>query len=282
MLCVALTPLFSACTTSPSRPSPKAPNTENSVTSLVLFDQWMGDYVSIDPVGWRLNVERMPQPGTLSQRRFLLTQTHQDSSIAPRAFDLLVAQNDAGISSSFSPRSENGVDRACPLNWQWSGTGARLLFGRSSPDTCQFQADGQSLGLIKEMSFDGQTLRFADQLIDMNTGAPYLPLQITQFEKVERFQATVARQDGEQWRIAEATNLPSDGQRRAIVDAAGMPMDIALSIEPRMLHDQIHWVLVISEADTSDVIGQAWSRRGSTQTLGWASADTQVEVRRLP
>lgn len=281
--CMALSLLISGCAAPGPKITPSAATTDNASTNLNAFDQWVGDYVSTEPSGWHLKVEALSHMAAPSRRGLLLTQTHRDPSISTRAFELTVAQTDNGLISSFSPVSENSVARACPLSWQWSKTDAAtpLLFGRSATETCQFQTDGQLLGLIKEMSFDGQTLRFADQLIEIGSGERYLPAQITRFEKVELFAATVARQEGEQWRVAEANNLPSDGQRRAMVDAAGMAMDIALSIEPRMLYDQIHWVLVISDANTADVIGQAWRPRGDGETLGWASADMQVEIRRL-
>ncbi len=274
--------LLGACAVSPSQNHSINVSADANIESLTVFDRLIGTYASTKPTGWQLTIEPLPETNAF-KRRYALTQSQPAG--ADRVFFLSVAREGQALTGSFTaqPLITDANPRACQMTWQWAtGTsGAKVLLGSTSLDSCQFEGEGQQLGLIKELAFDGQTLRFADQLFEIESGRPYLETQTTDFQRVQRFSASVARLDGDQWRVAAVTNLPSDGQRRAVEDAAGMSLGIAVSVEPRILHDQLHWLAVISDPQNTDVLGQVWATDNS-QTFGWAGLDLQVEFRRLP
>ncbi|HEY7905778.1 MAG TPA: hypothetical protein VIC53_02530 [Wenzhouxiangella sp.] len=248
------------------------------------FDQWLGAYRSLDDEALNLEISREPlMPSSPQKRRYLWTQWPDGGADNPRRFLIMLEGGGDTLKSSFAPLTEpQDATRRCPIDWQMTTTplGRPALLGFTTASECRFaHADGD-LGLVKEWSFDGDQIEVADQLFDLATGQPHQAAQLIEFVRVTRYAGWAAVSEGDEWRVDEGVVALSDGQRRATRDAAGMPLGLALTLErrrPSTGDPSLH--LVISDAETGQVLGQAWSTSDADK-IGWANADIQVELTR--
>jgi len=273
--------VIAGCATTQTTPTSPDP-IQRQAPPLEAFDRWVGEYAQAAPNRLSLTIERLPSADGMSHR-YQLVQKVADQSSAPRQFMVELGAMSQGIESRFSVLSNNAQTMSCAMSWQVvaNDAGQNALFGTTSVDTCQFSNQNQRLGLLKEFSFDGQTLSIADQVIDLETNRAHVPAQVTSFHRIIEFGGWLAKADGDEWRVAEEIRIPSDGQRRAIEDAADMPLGVAISIERRVMEGQLRWVMVLSDAAGDEVIGQAWTSEDATH-IGWADDRFQVELSRAP
>jgi len=153
------------------------------------------------------------------------------------------------------------------------------LFGQTTPTECRFGTSSGELGLLKEWSFDGQRIQVADQLIDLSNGLPVDGAQVVEFVRIERFAGWAAVADNGEWRVDEALTVLSDGQRRASQDAAGMSLNIGITLERTETAGTERLQLLVSDQATGEVLGQAWTA-ADAGTIGWANESVQVELTR--
>ncbi len=276
--CGALWLVGCATTNPPTDPPASA---APSGPALSTFDQWLGSYRSLDETALNLEITREPQAPALTQtRRYVWTQWADGSEATPRRFVITMDHQGESLESSFAPLTEQASRaRRCPINWQMTtgALGQPAVLGLTTATECRFpQAEGE-LGLVKEWSFDGKRIQVADQLVDMTTGEPRQEPQLIEFVRVQRYTGWAAVADGDAWRVDEGVVALTDGQRRATRDAADMPLGIAITLERQEATGSPSLHLVISEAETGEVLGQAWSASDADK-IGWANEHIQVEL----
>lgn len=255
----------------------------STTPELRTFDQWLGIYRSLDEQALNLEIRRDPQSHTSPQaRRYLWTQWPDGGGANPRRFVMTMEDIGGVLESTFAPLAEAQADtRRCPINWQMSTTpsGQPAVLGLTTASECRFAYAQGELGLVKEWSFDGEQIQVADQLFDLATRQPRQAPEKLEFVRVNRYAGWAAVSDGDEWRVDEGVMALSDGQRRATRDAAGMPLGVAITLERRQATGSPSLHLVISDAETGDVVGQAWSISDADK-IGWANAQIQVELTR--
>ena len=251
-----------------------------SAHSVVLsrFGQMQGNYISTGTHPTRLVVT--PQPSRdVTEALLLWTQGDLKHSADNRQFQLSAfGGTEPSVSGAFAPLTNGQLStRTCALVWRLvsSNTGPNVLQGRTEPGGCVFQSNGNAVALHKEIAFDGDFITVADRVDGPDT-ATVTPV-ITQFARIQSASVRVGRLESGQWRMAVGFTLPTDGQRRSPVDAAGMDLGVGISLRLELIDDQPQWRLVISEKDTGEIIGQAWADLNA-QRIGWADAGLQIGV----
>lgn len=279
---VVATLVVGACATAPrtERADPQGDATDPPSPPLAVFDQWLGRYAS--PTEDPLQLAITAQDASDNERVFVWTQHPVDEAADARRFVIRVAAVGDRLESTFAPLSADaqGATR-CPLRWQIArgDNGQPSLLGRTDASTCQFGPDQAPTSLIKEIAFDGQRIRVADRLVPSTDTETPPPPQITEFIATTRYTGTVGVLDGDAWRVSEPMALTTDGRRRALRDAAGMPIGLAVALDRVYLGDGLRLRLVVSNADSDRVVGQAWAD-SDTQAIGWTSPEIQAAFRR--
>ena len=201
-----------------------------------------------------------------SERRFRLVLNRAE------ALDWLPAR--------FMPIHADGsmAGRECSMRFRLSTQG---LIGQTDPDECRFDSGAQSVGLLKEMNFDGETVNIADQIFDQQGQAAAAP-QLLQFQRAGRFTGTAAvREGGTAWRVAESLQVLPNQSLIEPLDAAGMSLGILINLQ---LIDESGREgpilnLQISALDSGELLGQTWANP-ATQLIGLGLPDLRVELNR--
>ena len=281
----ALVGALTACGTVPKGEPGEGALESATGLSLAMFDQWVGRYASPNPDRLRLEIETEPAP-VPNQRIFIWTQRvggGESPTPGVRQFVIQVALVDGALTSTFAPLNRSTrTDRGCPLRWQMAqdNDGQPTLLGQTDPASCQFGPPQARMSLLKEIAFDGERIRVADRLIDSeSTGPGASPAQVTEFVATQRYAGTLGVRENNEWRVSEPIALDSDGQRRPVSDAAGMPLGLAVGLERRYIGDQLKLRMVISDAQGDRVLGQAWADADAL-SIGWSSPTVQAAFRR--
>jgi len=183
------------------------------------------------------------------------------------------------LEGSFSPLDpQGGVAGECPLEVSVQSDG---FVARTSPSTCRFGQDGETVALVKEIAHDGDRLIIGDRVVDPESGEPRMPDRVLELERVHRFAGWAGVRDGgESWRVAEDIELESDGLEVEPEDAGGMTLGLALELAPHRVRDDQPPVLRLRVFDTAsgNLLGQAWADSAATR-IGLALPDLQVGFR---
>lgn len=189
-----------------------------------------GDYVAIkrpgdtlEPVRLRVEAEPdaigaallMTQVSAGVERRFRL---QLGPGASPETFDARFIPLRAG-------RDDAGP--ACAMRFRLA---AGLLVGETDPDECRFQSGGLSIGLLKEISFEGDRILMADQLL-LEDGSPFADADRLALGRVTEFSGMLAHNEHGSWRIARNLRLASGGNLVEPLDAAGMSLGVLLNLE---------------------------------------------------
>ncbi|GEM_PF-6974234 len=253
------------------------------------MDLWLGAYASPTRPGEQdpltLTISREPAPNA-NERRYVWTQTHPGDDRSKRRFLIRVSEQNGQLVSSFSPMGRPAsASPSCPLRWQLArsdrGTGRQpVLLGRTDVTTCQFGSAEAPMALLKEIAFDGERLRVADRVMGPNPSQDAPAPQVTEFFTRARFRGTIGIEEGELTRASPPVELATDGQPHSAADAAGMPLGVVVAIDRVYIGQTVKLRLMVSEAGSNRVLGQALSDPNS-DTLGWANQTVQAVFRRI-
>lgn len=224
-----------------------------------------------------LIIERLPsqQPG---QSGFVLRQRRADEP--PRHF-LLAMEGSATadqLAGAFAPLDGSGAVRSrCEMRFSLRVDG---FSGETDPRDCRFGPD-QSVGLIKEVAFDGNQLVIADRLLNLNTGEPHGEDQIHRFVRVQSYSGWAGRREPGGWRLARDFSLQA-GNAITLEDIAGMALGVDLEMELISLRDSDQIVLRLSAMDTEtgQLLAQSWADPGA-EAIGLALPDLQIGLKLL-
>lgn len=269
---------LSGCALPPEQASSFRENyyTAQSV-ALTRFGQMQGNYISTgtDPTQLTVTPERSED---LGEAALLWTQSDVGDSSNLRQFRIAARGTGAGVTGIFAPLLNGQLTtRVCPLTWQLAANESTSGILQASTDQsgCVFQSNGASVALHKEIVFDGDFITVADRIDGPDM--PASSTMITQFVRLKSASARVARLDVDQWRMAVEFEMPADGQRRQPTDAAGMDLGVGISLRLQTMDSEPQWRLVVSDKDSSEIIGQAWAD-WNAQRIGWANEKLQVEI----
>lgn len=166
------------------------------------------------------------------------------------------------------------VRRSCPMDFHLT---ERELVGKTDPASCRFGEESESVGLLKEIAFDGSMLRIGDRLVDPATGEPLGPDQIIRFLPSRAYSGWLGIREGEQWRVARDFKLQTGGNIEP-VDAADMSLGISIALNYYRMErgsDETLMRLTVTELRTGKVVAESWAAPGSA-TIGVALPDLQV------
>ncbi len=277
-LAMGATIILNACAV-PQKADPVATNVVPR-PELSALSQWLGTYRSIGEQVLNLEITMNQDSSVAGYQSHWWIQWADGDASNPRRFLMRYATGEDGQESYFAPVSDGQVsDRRCLVDWQVITDTDNMprLFGQTSPTECRFSTSTGELGLLKEWSFDGQRIQVADQLVDLSNGLPVDEAQIVEFVRIERFEGWAAVADNGEWRVDERLRVLTDGQRRASQDAAGMSLNIGITLERKQTAGTERLQLVVSDETTGEVLGQAWTEANAA-TIGWANESVQVEL----
>jgi hypothetical protein len=168
---------------------------------------------------------------------------------------------------------------ACAMSFRLS---AGRLVGATDPNECRFQSGERSLGLLKEIAFEGDRVLMADQLM-LEDGSPLaVPDRLT-LGRVAHFSGTLAQRDGEAWRIARNVSLTSGGNLIEPIDAAGMSLGVLLNLElvdNQEMRTSVLRLQVVDET-SGQVKAEVWNAVDSN-LIGLALQTLRIELYRQP
>lgn len=278
LVAMGATTFLTACAL-PERPDPPIAAAV-AQPELSIVAQWLGSYRSMEEPAFNLDITQLAKVQPSDSQSHQWRQWTDENLSDPRRFIISYSSEKGYLESHFAPINNGQIaDRRCRVDWQITTDtqNTPTLFGQTLPSECRFSTPSGALGLLKEWSFDGQTIRVADQLIDLSNGRPMESAQVIEFVRIERFEGWAAVEEADEWRVDQALVVWSDGQRRASQDAAGMSLNIGITLERKHTAGETRLQLVVSDEKTGEVLGQAWSSP-DVERIGWSNNSVQVEL----
>lgn len=259
---------------------PEHERTPRAVAPEAIAAAVTGEFASIrqasdtaDPT--RLRVEAEPVNNGV-----ILTMT-QHRAETERVFELqlMAGASVDNFDARFIPRQagRGTTGPACDMNFRLAGG---LLVGETDPAECRFQSDGRSIGLLKEIAFEGNRVMMADQLVLEDGSMWGEPDQLT-LVRVAHFRGMLARNEAGHWRVARNLRLASGGNLVEPLDAAGMSLGLLLNLESvESLDRQVPALrLQVIEDQSGRVTAEVWSSLDAG-TIGLGLDDLRIELQR--
>ena len=218
--------------------------------------------------------------------RITLVLSQQGSAGTTRDSVLMLARTEPPspdwLDGSFVPldTSGNPGSLACQMRFRVRPDG---LIGETDPDQCRFESGGQSIGLLKELAFDGSRLLIADQLIDVADGSALHDPDVLRLHRLGRFAGRARIRDGgTDWRVASPVEVDAGGSLVEPLDASGMSLGVVIDldlVEGSEVGQPLLALRVLSENE-DQVLGQAWADP-ETERIGLALPGVQISLVRL-
>lgn len=221
--CLLLAACASPAAREASRPEPVQTGHLELIAATVA-----GDYVAIrriGEVGDSMTLRVSPEIFANG----LALNLHLQQGGSSRRFRLELLQNATPehFAASFIPLQAQGAATACAMDFRLT---AGRLVGQTNPENCRFQSGELSVGLLKEMVFDGERVLMADQLM-LPDGTPLGDTDRLSLGRSADFSGTLAVREGSAWRVARHLRLSSGGSLIEPLDAAGMSLGLLLNLE---------------------------------------------------
>lgn len=255
--------------TAPDRPSPAL---QQIATRLP------GEYVSVreeDRPVQSLRIER--RSGSESDRvAFSLIQTDAGGTNERRyGLSLQAAKLENRLDGRFALLNPQGkARRSCPMKFHLTDRG---LVGETDPASCRFGEGAETVGLLKEMAFDGRSIRIGDRLVEADSGEPRGEDQVIRFFPARPFSGWLGVREGEEWRIARDFRLrPGVGVEP--LDAADMSLGVLIELNYYRMergNNDILLRLTVTDVESGKTIAESWAAPGS-RNIGVALPDFQV------
>lgn len=187
-----------------------------------------GDYVAIRRIGEVGDSVRLRvSPETFANGLALNLHQHQDGNSRRFRLELMQDATPERFAAQFIPLQAQGAASACAMEFRLA---AGRLVGQTDPETCRFQSGEISVGLLKEMVFDGERVLMADQLL-LPDGTPLGATDRLSLGRTADFSGTLAVREGGSWRVSRNLRLSSGGSLIEPLDAAGMSLGLLLNLE---------------------------------------------------
>lgn len=164
--------------------------------------------------------------------------------------------------------------RSCPMTFQVSERG---LVGETDPTSCRFGDGEDSVGLLKEIAFDGSELTIGDRLVSPDSGEAVGNDRIIRFLPARGYEGWLGVQEDGQWRVARNFSLRT-GESIEPLDAAEMSLGLSISLNYYRMErggDETLMRLTVTRLEDGSVVAEAWAAPGS-DTIGVALPDLQV------
>jgi len=201
-------------------------------------------------------------PGDEHRRRFVLSL--MPAEIADR-LDGSLALLDA----------ENRPRRSCRMKFHAT---SQSLVGETSPEECLFGQGAEQVGLLKEISFDGDRIDIGDRLINAQTGQAQTPDQVITFLPALHYSGWAGERDGSSWRVAREFTLVPGHAGVQLRDAAGMALGKTARLAYYRLDNNSDTDLLrltITDTDSGEQIAEAWAEPGSN-SIGLSLPEFQI------
>lgn len=243
---------------------------------------WAGDYVGRPVEGGPSALVRMQVRLEGVEAGGAVLGMVQSGVDGPRRFrlELQPTRLATRLSGSFAPLDAAGRPLgSCPLSVSVRSSG---FVASTSAESCRFETDGRSVGLVKEIAHDGSRMIIADRVVEAPGGSGLQPDRFIEFQRVRAFEGQIGVRDGTDgaWRVGRPFELRSDGVGREPSDAGDMPLGVRVELAPYVARDGAATALRLRvfDADSGDLIGQAWADPAAAQ-LGIALPTVQVALR---
>lgn len=275
-LLVALVALAACAAT----PAPERDRTSDAVGLVDIAAALAGEFVSVrqasdDAEPTLLRVDAEPASSGVI---LIMTQQRAETE---RVFELqlMSGASDGSFDARFIPlqAGRSAAGPACDMRFRLA---AGLLVGVTDPAECRFRSDGRSIGLLKEIAFEGDRVLMADQLVLEDGSLWGEPDQLT-LVRVARFRGMLARSEAGHWRIARNLRLASGGNLVEPLDAAGMSLGLLLNLESvESMDRQLPALrLQVMEEGSGRVIAEVWSNLEAGM-IGLGLDDLRIELQR--
>ena len=220
--------LLAACA-SPGDRNSGHQNEAQSANLTLMAAALAGEYVSIrriadetEPVMLRVSPEFFADGVALSLDQEQATRTRRFR------LELMPGASPERFAANFIPlQPQGGAGSACSMDFRLS---AGRLVGQTDPENCRFQSGDFSVGLLKEMVFDGERVLMADQLL-LPDGTPLGETDRLSLGRMADFSGTLAVREAGVWRLARNLGISSGGSLIEPLDAAGMSLGLLLNLE---------------------------------------------------
>lgn len=264
---------------------PPAPAEAPSPILRELAERLPGEYVSVrgqDSPAQILRVE--VRNGGGEDRLGLLMVQQEAGANRDRRFGLQLEP--AAIANRLEGRFallEGGdqVRRSCPMDFHLTG---QALVGETDPASCRFGEGAETVGLLKEIAFDGRQISIGDRLVDPETGESLGEDLVIRFLPAPEYSGWLGVREGDEWRVASDFTLPM-GEGIEPLDAAEMSLGVSLELAYYQIDargegtDATLLRLSVTELSTGRIIAESWAEPGSRR-IGLALPDFQVGLER--
>lgn len=247
-----------------------------------ITDRLPGRYVSVleadQPVQSLMIERRSSEPEALALK---MTQGSPDSDDR-RHYGLKLASGsiESRLDGEFALLDAAGqARRSCSMRF---GLGRDGLVGKTNPRSCRFGDGPETVGLLKEIAFDGRRVVIGDRLVDPETGQSRGLDQVITFLPVATFSGWVGVREGEEWRIARDFELKPGHGAIEPLDAADMNLGIAIELNYYRMsraQDAVLLRLTATDPETGELVAEAWSSP-SARSIGLALPGLQVGLGR--
>jgi len=215
----------------------------------------------------------------LGETPLVLNMVQESEDGGRQRFRLAISRSDtvSGFSGQLAAIDTGGrVLVVCPVT---VALGEGRLNVSTRQDSCRFGQGDEGRGLIKEMAFDGQRIRIAEQVVS-DDGLPQSDARTLSFHRLARFSGWAGVLEGERWRVTRDLDLDTASVIEQPVDAAGMSLGIAIELDFYTLEDSDMLRLTAIDLATGQTLGRAWAEP-TTELIGLALPDLQIGLRRL-
>lgn len=281
-LTVALSAVvLAACTTAPDRDQSSVVNSPSAASLELFVTALPGRYLSATRLDQSdAGVMMAVDVREVEDNAIALEFIEQDHT-RQRGFILMLERSSASpfIAGQLMPVQVDGTlsNRACPMRFRLL---QGLLTGETDPATCRFGNAENRVGLLKEVALTGSQIIIADLLLEPGQTSDQPP-DVLRLHRLASFRASArVRQNADSgWRLAEAFEIEVGDTTFEPVDAAGMPLDVELSL--RLVQGQEPGdpllYLQINRSQTGEVLGQTWAD-AQARRIGLALDQLQIDL----
>lgn len=269
--------VLSACATAP-------PTTETEGPSPLLREigaRMPGEYVSVReenrPVQ-TLSIGRREDDDSRSLGLSMIQAGADGENVRRYGLKLTPSGLENRLDGEFALLGARGqVRRSCPMDFHASG---QAIIGETDPAACRFGDGERSVGLLKEIAFDGRSITIGDRLVDPESGEALGRDRIIRFLPVRDYEGWLGVREGEEWRVARDFALRTGGNAEPL-DAADMSLGVSIALGYYRMErgaDEALLRLSVTDRRSGVIVAESWAEPG-TSTIGIALPDLQVGLR---